>query len=191
MNRYRWAAGFCSVMGWPLTIVPGLVAVMVGESSGARCNPLDDELVVPGSTNYNPQGVQNYPSVRAGWWACSRSLRGFYPGVIAAGAAGDPMGFVGAWGRSPWGTWSSSIEGGAELQRVYLQPSLGFVLVAGTEEEDMGDIYRRVDNGAEYFEFSPGRLTHVADPATTASLQAAGHSLVQVDAATAVAAGMT
>jgi hypothetical protein len=141
MNRNEWAALECQTMGWPDTIVPAIVAQCLGESTGARYNPQATEMVMPGSTPYNPQGVQNYPDTATGLAAMKKTwLDGFYPTVDAAGKQGDPNQWVVAVANSPYGTWSSVAEAQADLSTVMHDPTIGEVEVAGTQpaqEDDM------------------------------------------------------
>lgn len=53
------------------------------EGGEARFNPWNTEWAWPGSTNYNPQGVRNYPSAKAGIAATIATLHdGHYPRML-------------------------------------------------------------------------------------------------------------
>lgn len=135
MNRNQWAGAECLTMGWPASIVPGIVAQCMREGSSARCNPQDTTMPWAGSTPYNSVGVQNYLTVDDGLAATKATWEnGFYPTVLAAGAAGDPNQWVAAVANGPWGTWSSVAEAQADLAQVMHDPSIGLVQVAGTSE---------------------------------------------------------
>lgn len=54
------------------------------EGGDARFNPLNTTESWPGATDYNPQGVKNYPSGSAGVAATAATLlNGHYPGIVA------------------------------------------------------------------------------------------------------------
>lgn len=93
----------------------GLVIIMIAESgsepcdgkTGARYNPLNTELFMPGSTRFNSAGVQNYTSFNAGVLATTLTLEdGFFADLDAVLA--NPLvrtkTVVEAWGDSAWGT---------------------------------------------------------------------------------------
>lgn len=116
MNRQGWAITFLDSSGLPAGpydpvsgIPSGILAVVVwinSEGSSALFNPLDTEWVMPGSTNYNPQGVQNYTSLTQGLVASRNTLfNGKYDQLLSkfkSGASADTI--IKAIWYSPWGS---------------------------------------------------------------------------------------
>jgi len=111
--------------GWTVTtaLLQGLVAVMVGEGSHARFNPLDTTQPWPGSTSYNSVGVRNYATWDDGVAATVATLRnGYYPDVIAVLNAGGPADrLVVAWANSPWGTWQGDPQAALRTLQLVLE----------------------------------------------------------------------
>ncbi len=150
-------------MGWPTTIVPGIVAQIMREDSQARCNPQDTTTLAPGATPYNtitlPDGseihVWNYPDVSTGQAATAATWRnGAYSSELRAGAAGDPNQWVAAVASGPWGTWSSIAAAQADLATVMHDPTIGEVEVAGTANEP--------PKGENVTSWTEGNQSHVA-----------------------------
>lgn len=55
-----------------------------GEGGNAAYNPLNTTQPWPGATDYNPDGVRNYPSGKAGIAATAETLlNGHYPKIVA------------------------------------------------------------------------------------------------------------
>lgn len=79
------------------------------EGGGAAFNPLNTTWKIPGSTDYNSAGVQNYDSAQQGTLATVKTLKdGYYPKVLAALESGKPLEFEDRKGLaaniSTWGT---------------------------------------------------------------------------------------
>lgn len=120
-------------MGWPATIIAGVVAQMMREGSSANCNPQDTTEPWPGATDFNAAGVKNYRTADDGQAATAATWRnGFYSSVLRAGAAGDPNQWVAAVAASPWGTWISVAQAQADLATVMHDPTIGEIEVVGT-----------------------------------------------------------
>lgn len=133
MTRADFAAAFCTFMGWSASIVDALVAVMVGEDSEALCNPFDDELRLGASTDYNSQGVQNYPDVAIAFAAYRITLSNTrYDYVRSWGIQGNAQEFVAAWQASGWGTWPTVTDALDDLRIVQSDSSYANATVAGT-----------------------------------------------------------
>lgn len=82
-----------------------LVAVMVMEGSHAAYNPMDTTQPYQGATDYNPTGVRNYPSWKAGVTATVLTLKnGYYTDIVNALSAGNGELASTLWDSSPWGT---------------------------------------------------------------------------------------
>jgi hypothetical protein len=207
-----WGQALLAFGEWPVTMEKriGIVAwamaegeISVPRCSGARWNPLDSTEPAPGATDFNSIGVKNYSSEQIGIEATYATLHnGRYPNVLAVldDEGASAMALAQAVGNSPWGTgtftkqveivkadpppyFAVSVPGGSG-------PGPGPLPVPPSEEDDVAFIYQRSDNGAEYYEFKAGTLTHL-DPTTSANLSAKGVQTVQVDASDANAAGMT
>ena len=106
---YReFAVDCCGALGCPANPsqqIDTLVTVFTLEDSHAAFNPEDTEEPEPGATNYNPQGVRNYPSLGVGLAAFRSTLEnGAYPEIVRMLKAGDDASRVLA---SPeWDTWA-------------------------------------------------------------------------------------
>lgn len=62
------------------------------EGGTAAYNPLNTTLEMPGSTEYNSAGVQEYQSAEQGAEATVSTLKnGYYPDVLAALKSGAPL----------------------------------------------------------------------------------------------------
>ncbi len=100
--------GLCKQLG--ITFTPDVHAFFVAwqhaEGATAAFNPFDTELRLPGSTNYNSAGVQNYRSLGQGIQATASTLKnGYYPLILAALKDGsNAYQMANALAQSPWGT---------------------------------------------------------------------------------------
>ncbi len=79
------------------------------EGGTAAYNPLNTTWKMPGSTDYNSAGVQNYVSAAQGAEATARTLKdGYYPHVLAALQSGSPCEYTDRAGLvndiTTWGT---------------------------------------------------------------------------------------
>jgi len=82
-----------------------LVTVFTLEDSKATYNPEDTEEPEPGATDYNPEGVKNYPSLGVGLAAFRSTLEnGDYPEIVKMLRAGDDASRVLA--CPEWDTWA-------------------------------------------------------------------------------------
>lgn len=83
-----------------------LVAQQVAEGSNAVFNPADTEENEPGDSNYNPQGVKDYPSFAEGVQATVATLtNGLYGNLIEVIRQGNSsQSIANAWATSKWGT---------------------------------------------------------------------------------------
>lgn len=95
----------------------GLVAWMSEENTRAAYNPCASEFRLPGSTDFNPQGVQNYPTATLGLSAFFATLTEpgaadfGYDAIVSALITGNcACALVEAVARSEWGTWSGNPE---------------------------------------------------------------------------------
>ena len=106
---YReFAVDCCGALGCPANEtqqIDTLVTVFTLEDSHAAFNPEDTEEPEPGATDYNPQGVKNYPTLGVGLAAFKSTItNGVYPEIVAMLRAGDDASRVLA---SPeWDTWA-------------------------------------------------------------------------------------
>jgi hypothetical protein len=67
-----------------------LGAWATAEGGTASYNPLNTTQGWPGATDYNPDGVKNYPNAAAGINATAITLtNGYYPGIVKDLQAGD------------------------------------------------------------------------------------------------------
>lgn len=90
------------------------------EGGAAAYNPLNTTLRMPGATNYNSAGVQQYVSAAQGAEATVLTLEnGYYPHVLAALKSGSPYTYQDRAGLvaniKTWGTTSfaNALRGGA------------------------------------------------------------------------------
>jgi hypothetical protein len=82
-----------------------LVTVFTLEDSKATYNPEDTMEPEPGATDYNPEGVKNYPTLEAGLAAFRSTLEnGDYPEIVRMLRAGDDASRVLA--CPEWDTWA-------------------------------------------------------------------------------------
>jgi hypothetical protein len=92
VNRGDFAKAVLAQLGAPASDsnIAFLVGMMQREGGTATFNPLNSTLVMPGSSSYNPVGVQNYPDAPTGVAATAHTLaNGYYPNIIADLRAGD------------------------------------------------------------------------------------------------------
>lgn len=89
------------LVAWELTEWPS-----DGVDLSTTNNPMADELVEPGATDWNSAGVQIYPSLQVGAQATAATLA-FYPTLRSALIAGDAGSFFGAAGMAELSTWAS------------------------------------------------------------------------------------
>lgn len=106
---YReFAVDCCGALGCPANEtqqIDTLVTVFTLEDSHAAYNPEDTEEPEPGATDYNPQGVRNYPSLGVGLAAFRSTLEnGAYPEIVRMLKAGDDASRVLA--CPEWDTWA-------------------------------------------------------------------------------------
>ena len=106
---YReFAVDCCGALGCPANEtqqLDTLVTVFTLEDSHAAYNPEDTEEPEPGATDYNPQGVRNYPSLGVGLAAFRSTItEGVYPEIVAMLRAGDDASRVLA--CPEWDTWA-------------------------------------------------------------------------------------
>ena len=106
---YReFAVDCCGALGCPANEtqqIDTLVTVFTLEDSHAAFNPEDTEEPEPGATDYNPQGVRNYPSLGVGLAAFRSTItEGVYPEIVAMLRAGDDASRVLA--CPEWDTWA-------------------------------------------------------------------------------------
>jgi hypothetical protein len=104
----QFALDCCAALGCPANQsqqIDTLVVVFTLEDSHAAFNPEDTEEPEPGATDYNPQGVKNYPALGVGLAAFRSTItNGAYPQIVAMLRAGDDASRVLA---SPeWDTWA-------------------------------------------------------------------------------------
>ena len=89
----QFARGFCADLGCPANEsqqLDTLVTVFTLEDSKATYNPADTMEPEPGTTDFNPQGVKNYPTLEEGFAALKATLlNGEYPEIVAMLKAGD------------------------------------------------------------------------------------------------------
>jgi hypothetical protein len=82
-----------------------LVTVFTLEDSHAAYNPEDTEEPEPGATDYNPEGVKDYPTLAEGLAAFRSTLEnGDYPEIVKMLRAGDDASRVLA--CPEWDTWA-------------------------------------------------------------------------------------
>jgi len=82
-----------------------LVTVFTLEDSKAAYNPEDTTLDETGATDYNPEGVKNYPSLGVGLEAFKATItEGVYPEIVKMLRAGDDASRVLA--CPEWDTWA-------------------------------------------------------------------------------------
>ena len=82
-----------------------LVTVFTLEDSKATYNPEDTEEPEPGATDYNPEGVKDYPTLEVGLAAFRSTLEnGDYPEIVKMLRAGDDASRVLA--CPEWDTWA-------------------------------------------------------------------------------------
>jgi peptidoglycan hydrolase-like protein with peptidoglycan-binding domain len=88
------------------------VAVMAGENTKAAWNPCATEEAEPGDSDYNPDGVKNYPSEAEGVAATVATLRnGRYGAVLVnLGQGNEAVAAITAWAQGRWGTFDSVDE---------------------------------------------------------------------------------
>jgi len=106
---YReFAVDCCGALGCPANEtqqLDTLVTVFTLEDSKATYNPEDTEEPEPGATDYNPEGVKNYPTLEAGLAAFRSTLEnGDYPEIVRMLRAGDDASRVLA--CPEWDTWA-------------------------------------------------------------------------------------
>ena len=106
---YReFAVDCCGALGCPANEtqqIDTLVTVFTLEDSHAAFNPEDTEEPEPGATDYNPQGVRNYPNLGVGLAAFRSTLEnGAYPEIVRMLKAGDDASRVLA--CPEWDTWA-------------------------------------------------------------------------------------
>jgi len=106
---YReFAVDCCGALGCPANEsqqLDTLVTVFTLEDSKAAFNPEDTEEPEPGATDYNPQGVRNYPTLAEGLAAFRSTLEnGDYPEIVRMLRAGDDASRVLA--CPEWDTWA-------------------------------------------------------------------------------------
>jgi|HubBroStandDraft_4_1064222.scaffolds.fasta_scaffold00006_160 hypothetical protein len=106
-----WETSVLGQLGYPETTanIEFLDAWQKYEGGTAAYNPLNTTWKMPGSTNYNSAGVQNYLSASQGTQATVRTLNdGYYPHVLAALKSGSPCEYANRSGLvadiSTWGT---------------------------------------------------------------------------------------
>lgn len=117
MTVDEWAQALLEAGGWPVTVEKriGIVAwalaegdIAVPRCSGARWNPLDTTEPAPGASNFNPQGVRDYPDEATGISATVATLHdGYYDSTILpvlADEGASAQSLAAAVGASPWGT---------------------------------------------------------------------------------------
>lgn len=88
-----------------------------GRFSGAEYNPLNTEWKMPGSTDFNSAGVQNFTSVTEGAEATARTLQGNpgYRDLLLAFRSGHPNRSATYVGLSTWSGGSYSTLNGVEI----------------------------------------------------------------------------
>lgn len=110
-----WWRAILGRLGAPYNHVTdgNLNAWLACEASGAANNPFNTTLPWPGSTDYLPNGVRNYPDFSAGVAATVATLQGGQYGAIirALRTSASRAVFAGAVGSSPWGTSGACIGG--------------------------------------------------------------------------------
>lgn len=104
----QFALDCCAALGCPANQaqqIDTLVTVFTLEDSKAAFNPEDTEEPEPGATDYNPQGVKDYPTLGVGLAAFKATItEGAYPEIVKMLRAGDDASRVLA---SPeWDTWA-------------------------------------------------------------------------------------
>jgi hypothetical protein len=87
-----WAEHLAAVLGGPPRAETRrfLHAWAQAEGGSARWNPLNSTFRIPGSTDYNATGVQNYP--RPVWGVCATAMtltNGNYPHIVGRIQAGN------------------------------------------------------------------------------------------------------
>lgn len=94
-------------------MVDVFVAVFEGEGTTAAWNPAATELKLPGSTDFNTAGVQNFESMAQGVKATAATLHdGHYgPVLVELGQGTDSVAAIRAWAESPWGTFHDAETG--------------------------------------------------------------------------------
>jgi hypothetical protein len=115
VSRSSWANSLLSALGDPHSgaNVQSIVEWQGLENTSAAWNPLATTLQMPGSTQFNSIGVQNYPNEKEGITATKDTLRdGQYNDILGALRSGK--GLVGSYaGLSTWsGGYYNSVTGG-------------------------------------------------------------------------------
>lgn len=107
MNYQEFAAALCSSEGWPASQpnTDALVTVFAVEDSQATWNPEDTEEPEPGATNYNPQGVKDYPGLQTGEKGFHDTIHnGNYPQLVTLFKLGDSAERI--LSCTEWDTWA-------------------------------------------------------------------------------------
>lgn len=95
----HWKGHFLGGIGGKATVenLRFLYAWQVAEGGDADWNPLNSTLKLPGSTDYNSAGVQNYPRALHGIAATILTITGpphgalYYPGLLGALQSGGDL----------------------------------------------------------------------------------------------------
>jgi hypothetical protein len=108
LNRADFAQAIASALGAPTgEAVIALVTDMTLEDTGAANNPMATEYPMPGATDWNSDGVKNYPTPAIGVTAIVKALEnGLYDGILAAIRSGADATVICR--NSEWNTWGGS-----------------------------------------------------------------------------------
>jgi hypothetical protein len=154
MNYEEFARDCCAAIGANANEaqqLDTLVTVFTLEDSKATYNPEDTEEPEPGATDYNPQGVKDYPSLGVGLEAFKATiLNGAYPGIVKMLRAGDDASRVLA--CPEWDTWA-----GQPITHIYAE-------VLAEVRADRPAYYGRLIGEGAAPPPAPAPVEHVPEP---------------------------
>lgn len=108
MTRGGFAKRLAAKMGWKYTIHQrrALQSLMQAEGGDAKGNPLNTTQTMPGSTDFNSVGVQNFINPGEGIDATVKTLKqSRFDDIVHAFTANRPAAeIISIWGDSEWGT---------------------------------------------------------------------------------------
>lgn len=108
INRSEFAVAFLNALSIPVNYdnVASIVAWESMENAGAANNPLATERIMnQGESDYNTEGVKNYPTFSVGLEATVQTiLNGYYADLLYELRYGNFQSITTAIDNSPWGT---------------------------------------------------------------------------------------
>lgn len=127
ITRYQFAVALLDALGASTLegSIDAVVAWETMENTKAINNPLATKwnMEVPGESAFNPEGVQNYPTINVGLNATLNTLKmSDYDSLRAALAAGDYATITAAIDASLWGTKNVSSVPESQAQAEYKEP---------------------------------------------------------------------